>query len=217
MVVADADVEAYLDRVLARGVERHCLRPFKWVIRRDPMRDSGVRRSPLRSVPDLKPGAGKLLVVLDHHGCGNESEGPEAIEAELVDRFQRAGFARGDARCLVLDPELEEVLVPVWDRAAELMATKRKQSPPPPAQVLAALRRGRTGPGVNTRDWDATLARQPKECFLTLLRLIGLRHQTALYDEIAREVSLPSMKRGRTGSRLGELLVQWFGGSHQDP
>lgn len=123
----------------------------------------------------------------------------------------RAAFARDDASCIVLVPELETVLVPVWDRVAALMASKRGRSVPLPSQVLAAM--GRVGPNevVEQDDWAAVLARTPKECFIGLLRVLNLRHQPALYDEIAREVSLPLLKEGDTARQLGGLLEQWFG------
>ncbi|MBN2192132.1 MAG: hypothetical protein JW751_04895 [Polyangiaceae bacterium] len=210
-VVADADVEALLKGLLMRGVERRCLRQLRCVPRRETMRDAGVRQSPLRSVPDLKPGAAKLLVIRDHHGCGKEDEAPADVEAELTDKLVRAGFDPNDARCLVLAPELEEVLVPVWDRVAELMAAKRQTKAPSHAQILAALGLHVDREAPTGEIWTAALSRKPKECFLGLLRLLNLRHQTALYEEIAREVSLVSLKEGSSGRRLGEVLVRWFG------
>jgi hypothetical protein len=211
VVVADADVEKLIDRVLKRGVQRKCLRSLRWVIRREPMRDPGVRQSPLRAVPDLKPGCGKLLVILDHRGCGKDVETPDTVEAELREKVLRAGFGVDDAKCVVLEPELEEVLVPVWDRVAELMAVKRRAKAPSPSQIMARLGLSADDETPVHEAWRAWLAQQPKECFLGLLRSLNLRHQPALYDEIAREVSLPALKEGRAGRRLGDVLVEWFG------
>lgn len=211
VVVADADVLWFIDGVLRRGVERKCLRPLRWVLRRDPMRDAGVRQSPLRAVPDVSPGCAKLLVVLDHHGCGGEAEPPEAVEAQIQGELERAGFSAEGARCVVLAPELEAALVPVWDRVAELMAAKRQRPAPTPAAVMVALSRSRPAVECEVALWSSSLERHPKECFLGLLRLLNLRHQPALYEEIAREVSLPALKEGEAANRLAGQLTRWFG------
>lgn len=212
VVVADADVHWFIDGVLKRGVERQCLRPLRWIVRRDPMRDAGVRQSPLRAVPDLSPGSAKLLVVLDHHGCGGEAEPPGDVEAQIQGELERAGFSAEEARCVVLAPELEAALVPVWGRIAELMAAKRQRPAPTPAAVMVALARSRPAVESNALQWSALLARHPKECFVGLLRLLNLRHQPALYEEMAREVSLPALKDGEAAKRMAELLTRWFGG-----
>jgi hypothetical protein len=208
IVVADADVEQFLAHTLRRGVERRCLREFTWEIRRDPMRDAGVRQSPLRSVPDLRGDRAKLLVVLDHDGCGRELERPDEVERSLMNQLARAGIPDGGADCVVLAPELEAVLVPVWDSVAEIIAQKRHRQAPTPAQVMRALASPLECP---SQAWQAVLAQRPKECLHALLRLLQLRHQSALFGEVACRVSLPSLKQGVHAARLFARLNEWFG------
>lgn len=42
VIFADVDAEKFVFRLVARGIERRCLRTFEWVTVRDPMRDARV-------------------------------------------------------------------------------------------------------------------------------------------------------------------------------
>lgn len=206
VVVADADAEKLLESLLRRGVEGRCLRPFRWVIRRDPMRDSSVCQSPLRALAGVRPGESKLLILFDHHGSGREATPARELESEVVGQLLRAGFPAQDAQCVVLEPELEAVIVPAWDRVGELLSARRKVAPPSPDQVLA-----KAGlPPASARLWSAQLSAQPKECLDGMLRLLRLRHEPAVFADIGKHVSLRTFKQGDAAGRLAASIVRWF-------
>ncbi len=211
VVVADADVEALLKTILKRGIDSGCLRSFPSMIRREPMRDAGVRQAPLRAVPDLIVNHANLLVIVDHHGCGSEGESAEEIEAKLLVQIKQAGIDETHAMVLVLRPELEEVLVPVWDRVSALMATKRNRPPPNTQQILDRLSFTERGLARSDEDFRRCLAKDPKACFQALLRVLQLRHQSALYEEIGTAISVPGLKAGEAGRRLAARLNAWYG------
>jgi hypothetical protein len=200
VVVADADAEAMVRVLVDRGMERRCLDATEYVVRRHPMRDAAVCRNPLSALQGVRPGSTRVLVVFDLHGSGREEDPRDAIERDVVEELERHGFPRGDVGCVVLDPEVETVLVCVWDRVAELLAAKRGESPPP-----------RSAYGVPEENWQSALAADPKGYFLRLLAAMRLRHQSALFGEIARAVSLPALKSGDASARIAGHLVQWFG------
>lgn len=65
VVVADADAEAMVRTLIDRGLERRCLEPTEYAVRRHPMRDAAVCRNPLSALQGMRPGATKVLVVFD--------------------------------------------------------------------------------------------------------------------------------------------------------
>ncbi len=210
VVAADLDVEVFLGTMLKRGIERGCLRPHRWVIRRDPMRDAGVRQSPCKAIPDIRPDTSKILIVLDHHGCGSDDAPAADIEDAIQAQLHCAGHHR--ASCVVLEPEFEAVLMPVWDRMVSLLAAKRPGVAVPSRQTV--LSRG--GVRAESREpteteWQAALSNHPKECVLGLLRCLRLRHQSPLFREIGQEASLRALKNGAAVRRIAEQLVGWFG------
>lgn len=212
VVVADHDVEMFLGAVLNRAVDRRCLRPIRWIVRRDPMRDAGVLQAPCKAIPDVRPGTSRVLVLLDHHGCGRDDVPAPDLEGEVKRQLERAGHTK--ACCIVLEPELEVVLLPVWDRVADLLAKKRPERPSPTrldvlTKIGIVLRRDES----EANRWAEATRGRPKECFGGLLRCLNLRHQPRLFEEIAEEVSLPALKKGDAGGRLAAKLVEWFGAS----
>lgn len=214
VVVADADAEKLLHGVIARGLQRGCLRPHRWALRRNPMRDPAVRLAPLAGSPDAKPGSTRVLVVLDHHGCGRAETPAREVENEVILKLQQAGFGSDAVACVVLEPELEVLLGPAWDLIAALLAKKRAHDPPSRAQVVAAgnLPTETAELGEPTDEaWQELLLSRPKECFDGLLRALRLRHQPALFEEIASRVSLPRLKASPTARRIAAQLEAWFG------
>lgn len=206
LVVADADAEKLLEAVLTRGIEGGCLRSLRWAIRRDPMRDASVCQSPLRALAGVRPSESKLLVLFDHHGSGREGTPARDLEADVVGHLVRAGFPKGHAECIVLEPELETVIVPAWDRVAEVLSARRNIAPPTYEQVL--LKAGL--PRMPAEGWNKALANRPKECLDGMLRLLRLRHEPAIFAEIGRQVSLRTFKQGDAAGRLAACLVGWF-------
>lgn len=206
VVVADADAEKLLESVLRRGIESGCVRPFRWVIKRDPMRDASVCQSPLRALAGVRPSESKLLVLFDHHGSGRETTPARELEAEVLGQLMRAGFPESNARCIILEPEIEAVIAPAWDRVAEVLSARRNEPPPSREKVLA-----KAGLASTAEDaWRTALLAHPKECLDGMLRLLRLRHEPAVFADIGRQVSLRIFKQGDAAGRLAACLVGWF-------
>jgi hypothetical protein len=205
VVVADADMEAFVGPLLRRGMEpnRGCVRPFRWCVRRDPFHDAGVLSNPLRAIPDR--GSAKVLVLLDHHGSGAEHEDEVDVEGKIIQAAARGGVPEDSVACVTFAPELEQVLAPVWKQWAEFLAQKRAVAPPDDAELLGHLRKN----GYAGDSLADVLARHPKECSSALLKRLNLRAQPGHFRDFAERVSLPALKKGQA-EKIASILATWF-------
>lgn len=138
------------------------------------------------------------LVMLDRQGCGQEHLPREVLEKMVRDNLQQSGWGeRADS--VVLDPELE---VWLWS-----------ESP----QVASCL--GWPSDTKNLRDWlkakglwdyDSLKPADPKAATERVLREVRKPRSSAMYAEVARQVSL---KRCTDSAfrKFKELLQSWFG------
>lgn len=190
MLFADADAQRFVTTLIERGFERGCLRSIRCESIRDPMHDAGVARA---SATTLAPYLGmptcRFVVVLDHHGAGHDTRASGAIESDVAEALERAGVNRERVLVVVLEPELEVTLVPVWERVLELLADKRGAAP---ASIP-----------MDPRD--------PKGSWEGALRAYRLKASPALFAELAQSLSLTRLKEGATLERLSRRLVSWFG------
>ena len=59
-------------------------------------------------------------------------------------------------------------------------------------------------------DFDAALARHPKEIFEALVRLMRLRRAPDLYTRIGEKASLRALKRESAILRIATAISSWF-------
>lgn len=206
-VFADADAKALFDQVVERG-QQYCVSSFRWRSIRDPLRDN-LRTDPLGILHPFLAEQPKVLLLWDHHGSGAEHRDPAEVEAEVLATLMGAGVEEGDALACAFRPEVEAVLVPVWDRVRQLMAQKREQLPPPDTEILALAQRRFRRMGIPDSVGEA-LTSNPKEMFEALLGILNLRFSAAVFEEMGRELSIPTMKDDDTTNRVLLKLVEWF-------
>jgi hypothetical protein len=190
ILFADADAQRFVSRLVRRGIERRCLRPFHWEAIRDPMRDARVAQQPLAAAEPFRADPEtRFLVLWDHEGSGREDRPPPEVEESVVAAFERAGVARSRVRAVAFEPEFEIVLAPAWDRVLAELASKRAELP----KALAFDRRDPKGSMKDAADEHR------------------LRADPALYEDLASKLSLRSLKQGDALRRVGACLIEWFG------
>lgn len=157
-------------------------------------RDGGVRKTG----PDLlalKHSAAKhALMILDYEGCGANQPAAE-LEAELDQRLsQRWGVK---AKAVVIEPELD---VWMWgsDNALRSVLDWDK-----PASIREWLRNA---------DWRFAhddKPERPKEALEKVLRELRQPQSAALYEAIAKQISLARCQ-DKAFLRLKHQLQEWF-------
>ncbi len=198
---ADKDAELLFERIIERGQARGCIRPLRWRSLRDARRDAAVARDPGRS---LQPFIGtKLLVVWDHEGSGRERESPQQVADGAAQSLVRRGAAAADALCVALVPELEAVLMPVWDRLAPALLEQRG---PVPSNAAIARRLGL----ASIDELHEARALRPKEAFQALVSAAGLRWSARLFERLGDALSIPGLKGAPQMERITARLQAWF-------
>lgn len=217
VVFADADAQALVSRLIERGQQRGCLRPFRWLSRRDAMRDSFVTRP--RDVVELlvdrratpRP---RVMLLWDHAGSGREGDAPEVVEAEM--RSALGALVQPSELCIAaFVPEVEVCLIPVWARVKQVMAQHRDRLPPDDSAVLRAavrLQRRERRPKPLAADFDVAARESPKEIFEGLLADLNLRSGSRHFEDLANALSIPALKQDTALGRVAEALVRWFPG-----
>ena len=195
-LVADANMEATLKGLLARP-EALGIRSLDFLVVRHPERDPGVY---LRAPEFLRPFRHRyahVLAILDREGSGREELTAADMEQDLGQRLA-PDWPEGRCAALVIDPELETWL---WS-----------DSP----HVEAVL--GWSGRATSLRSWlvDEGYLREaenkphrPKEAVEAALRVARKPRSSALYERLARRVSLRRCGDVSFG-RLCRILRAWF-------
>jgi hypothetical protein len=198
---ADEDARRFVMRIIERGQQRKCLRPFRWRAIRDARRDTVARVAETVLRPFSRDAACRYLVMWDRDGSGREAESALVAQDKVVSAMAGAGIDRERVTAVCLEPELETVLAPVWTSALRMLAARRGRSPPPDAEILAHL-----GPGA-MQEW---LLAHPKETLDAALRVLNLRHSPALFEDIGEQVSIPDLKAAVAVERFTSALLRWF-------
>lgn len=208
VLFADQDAKLMFERVIERGQQRGCIRALRWRSLRDPRRDAAVAQDPARVLEPFFGGRSKVMVVWDHDGSGREGEPPASVEAAATRALTRRGFVAADVLCVALVPELEAVLMPLWDRVAQALVQRRRAPAPSDAAVAGRLARRH---GV-----DASLGLEhfkqsmPKEAWLALVVEAGRQPSARLFEELGDELSIPALKATPAVDRVTKQLQAWF-------
>ena len=208
---ADLDAQQLIERIVARGEERRCLRPLRVFSERTPARDS-LARDPRRWLPFLDP-ASRYLVVWDHQGSGFGDV--SVAEAHARQCRVGAGIAEEGVCAVALDPEVEAALMPAWERVKGILAVGGggPRSMPADDEVLRRARHHGVAADV---PWAEAVIRHPKEVFRGLLDLLQKRPSSAHFDALGQKLSVPLLKQplaDGSPSPIGRItaqLVTWF-------
>jgi len=171
------------------------IRPVQYEIRAHPGRDGGIRKSGPEILALERRRFSHALLILDFEGSGTDLANGKDLEARLDERLSRVWNAQ--AKAIVIEPELD---VWVWGSDNAIGDVIRWPS------------------GKTIREWLLEQGFQftsngkperPKEALESLLREQKVPRSSALYQDIARKISLRKCK-DEAFQRLRRQLVAWF-------
>lgn len=197
-LVADSNIEQTLRPLLDERSPALGIMPPSYRLYVHPEHDPGCYHHAPDFLRAFQAQARYALVLFDREGCGQESRSREEIEEDLEQRLRKSGW-EGRATALVIDPELENW---VWS-----------DSP----HVAAAL--GWADRSPDLRSWleakalletDAVKPARPKEAMEEALRTVRKPRSSAIYRQLARQVSLVRCS-DPAFAKLKATLVRWLG------
>jgi hypothetical protein len=196
VLVADRDMELAVRGVLSHP-EKLSIRPPCADVFTHLQRDPGCRKSGhdfLRPYTKLYRYA---LVIFDRHGCGQDLDPREAIEADLEQRMMNSGWA-DRAAAICIDPELEAW---VWSNSSQVAGVLGWQGRQPNLETWLLTERFVRASGMKPEN--------PKECMRKALRLTGQPVSPILFAQLAEKVSYgrcvdPSFRK------FVSTLERWF-------
>jgi hypothetical protein len=196
ILVPDKNIEATVKGILSRH-QSLGIRQVDHKIYLHPARDPGCfgqGHEFLRSFTRL---FSRALILFDRDGCGREDCSREELETLVEGRLQSSGW--GDrARAVVLDPEVE---IWVWSDSAHVpVALGCKEDLPTVRRWL-----------IDQRLWAEGRSKpdDPKGAMEAILRISGRPRSSAIYENLARKVSLQRC-HDSAFLKLRETLVAWF-------
>jgi hypothetical protein len=195
-LAADQSIAATLSEILDRP-NSVGMRPIEFVVLVHPERDPGCYHDPGKLLGGYVERAAHALIVLDREWEGAPADGAVAIERE-IERSLWTEFARGWARAVVIDPELEAWVFSDSPHVATTLSW---------AGSTSDLRRELERSG----QWEAGRAKpgNPKQAMNWALRRARLPLSSSLFRQIARRASFRRCT-DRSFLRLLELLRDWF-------
>jgi hypothetical protein len=194
LLVADKNMDFALKGALDRPKALE-IRPVQYEIRAHPGRDGGIRKSGPEILALERRRFSHALLILDFEGSGTDLANGKDLEARLDERLSRVWNAQ--AKAIVIEPELD---VWVWGSDNAIGDVIRWPS------------------GKTIREWLLEQGFQftsngkperPKEALESLLREQKVPRSSALYQDIARKISLRKCK-DEAFQRLRRQLVAWF-------
>lgn len=138
------------------------------------------------------------LVVFDHEGSGQEQRPPAEVRQQVLENFQRSGWAKDRVDVVVVVPELER-----WVWSASPNVPKALGWEGNLASLRAYLqRRGH---------WrqNEPKPHRPKEAVEAILRKTKTPRSSSIYRELARTVGLTKCQ-DEAFAQLLSTLARWF-------
>lgn len=196
VLIADKNIEGTLRGLLSRP-QSLGLREIYCDLYVHPERDPGCLLRGHDFLRTFTYTHAHALVVFDREGCGREEEERTTLEHQVEDRLSSSGW--GDrAAAVVIDPELE---IWVWNDSPHVEGALGWKSTEMPLKDWLRqqgwLHEGESKPT------------QPKTAVEEALRLAGRPKSSAIYRELARQVST---KRCVDAAflKLRQTLTAWF-------
>lgn len=199
LLVADRNMRGSLEGILSRPAALG-LRGISFDLYVHPEQDPGCLRRSHTFLQSFTHQYRYALVLLDHEGCGREETDRPALETELEDRLNGAGW-EGRAAAVVIAPELE---IWVWSDSPHVERVFGWGGDRGPLRDWLAGR-GFLTPG-------AVKPIRPKEAVEEILRTVRLPRSSSLYQQLAQHVSLDRCTDG-SFLKLKSTLKAWFGQS----
>lgn len=210
-VFADADAKLLFEQLIERAQQGRIIREIRWRSVRDTRRDA-FRADPTSIIAPFRrvPGC-KFLFFWDHQGSGREAVDSAVSVAEVHARLQKAGLDEDTYFAIAFDPEVEVVLLPVWDRVKEIVASIREELPPPDNVVFEHARRilRQNRQRVPATPSEALL-QFPKEMLEGVVAEVQLRWSASIFQEIGRQISVRNLRTQVHARQVFDQLGAWF-------
>jgi hypothetical protein len=194
ILVADKNAEFALKGALSRP-EALGIRPVDFEIRTHFGRDGGVRKNGPDILSLLRRQYSHGLLIFDFEGCGEENESGVALEIQLDAKLQNDWG--NNAKTIVIEPELD-----VWVWGAD-NAIEEALDWPPGKKIRVWLREQGFTFEANEKPT------RPKEALEAVLKIPNLPRSSALYQQIAKKISLQRCK-DEAFLRLRRQMQVWF-------
>jgi len=196
ILTADKNAQFALRGLLTRypslGIKE--LRPDFFV---HPEKDPGVLRKSHDFLRSFSQSHRHALIIMDREGCGAEQRSREEMEQQIETAMSSSGWQDRSA-AVVIDPELD---IWVWSDSphvdAELGWTNRN---PPLSRWLEEK---------GFKQENEVKPARPKEALEAALRVVRLPRSSAIYESLARKVSL-SRCTDAAFAKLRQTLRGWF-------
>lgn len=196
LLVADRNMEFTLRGLLGRP-EALEIRPVTFDLYVHPRHDPGCLNEAHDFLRPLNRDYERALVLFDQQGCGREHTPLETLCEDVRERLARSGWDQR-ADVVILAPELE---VWVWSASPHVEACLGWAGRQPSLRVWLA----------ENEHWPPGTPKppQPKEAMEAALRQVRTPRSSAIYRELAQQVSLQG--HGEPAFlRLVAVLQRWF-------
>lgn len=197
ILVADKNIEWALKGIFSRP-QALSIRSIEPDICVHPHRDPGCFTKGHFFLNTFLHSHNHALILFDRHGCGQEQWPREELEQEVEIRLQQAGWKEYHASVIVLDPELE---IWVWSDSPHV------------ATILSWDEQATHLKGwlIQKNFWqvDQIKPYRPKEALEQILRKVCKPRSSALYEELAKKVSLKHCT-DNAFIKLKTTLQKWF-------
>ncbi len=197
VLVADKDAEQVLKALLSHRQQSLRIRAVDYDIFVHPERDGGVRSRCVEFLRAYTREYRYALVIFDYEGCGASQEVSE-LETELQQSLSASGW-HDRVAVIVISPELESWVFSPSRRVAEVIADNQRE--------------------IYNKYYDPTTRGKPthpKETMLQIMREAKVQRSSALFYELAQNVSLEGCS-DRAFQKLVGVLREWFGLAHPAP
>jgi len=196
LLVADKNMEASLKGLLSR-FQSLKFRQVTFDLYVHPERDPGCL---LRAHDFLRPFASqyeRALVLLDHDGCGQESDERSMLESALEKRLGETGW-EGRAAAVIIAPELENW---VWSDSPKVDIALGWGDKTPPLRAWLGEK--------DLLQVGAVKPAEPKRAVELALRATRKPRSSAIYFELAQGVSTARCT-DPAFAKLRRCLREWF-------
>jgi len=194
LLVADKNAQFALTGALGRPAALG-IRPVEFEFRVHPGRDGGARTTGPKLIASERPRFKHALLVLDFEGCGSDLPDAMKLESKLDELLFKDW--KGAAKSIVIEPELD-----VWVWGSDNALQEAIEWP--------------TGKGMREwlrkRDFKFEVNQKPsrpKEAFEAVLKYLEVPRSSAIYETIAKKISLLRC-RDAAFIRLRNQLLKWF-------